>query len=91
MYIQITNKSLVKHNITMVEVSDLKQMVSTVNNKIRLMGWNQDDCIKTQVSDLIMTAKYRGVDGKSIAPGKKQYKSRAKASGTLNKFIGYKS
>ena len=85
MYIQIVNKSLSKFNTVMVEVSDVKSIVSAVNNKIDSMGWNKADCTKSEVSKLIMEAKYRGVDGKSIAPGKKQYKSRAKASGSLNK------
>ena len=84
MYIQIINQTLSKHNQAIVQVTDLKQTSNVVINKIQQMGWDKMDCKTSQVRDELITTKYRGVDGKSIPNGRKQYKSRAKQTGTLN-------
>ena len=90
MYIQIINQVKTKHNQTIVEVIDLKQTSSIVINKIQQMGWNKSECKTSQVRDELILTRYRGVDGKSIPNGKKQYKSRAKQTGTLNMKVNTK-
>lgn len=90
MYIQIINQTLSKHNQAIVQVTDLKQTSNVVINKIQQMGWDKMDCKTSQVRDELITTKYRGVDGKSIPNGRKQYKSRAKQTGTLNMRVNVK-
>lgn len=77
MYIQISNSKLTSNN-------QIQATKENIGQTVRKAGWNLKDCTFQQIRDELVETKYRGVDGKSIPPGKKQYRSRAKSSGTLN-------
>jgi len=83
MYIQITNKTLQKHN-------QIQSKKETIGSAVRKAGWKLVDCKFTEIRDELVDTVYRGADGKSVPAGTRQYKSRAKSAGTLNKPIGVK-
>ena len=84
MYLQITNTTKSKYNSIRIE-STSKTIGTNVIQSIKKQGWNVSDCTVSEVRDELVNTVYRGVDGKSIPPGKRQYKSRAVSRGTLNK------
>ena len=67
MYLQIINHTLAKNN-------QIQATTETIGQTVRKAGWNLKDCTFQQIRDELIETKYRGVDGKSIAPGKKQYR-----------------
>ena len=83
MYIQITNQTLTKFN----QIQSRKESIGAA---VRKVGWKLADCKFIEIRDELVETTYRGADGKSIAAGTRQYKSRAKSAGTLNKPIGVK-
>lgn len=85
MYLQITNTTLEKHNQSIVQVGDTKTIASVIISKCKSLGWNVKQCITNQVRDELVNTVYRGVDGKSIPNGRKQYRARALKTGTINK------
>jgi len=80
MYIQITNSTLPKNN-------QIQATKETIGQMVRKAGWKLADCKFSEIRTELVETKYRGADGKSIPSGTRQYKSRAKASGTLNKKL----
>lgn len=83
MYIQITNRTLTSNNMITIETTAgdaPRQTLIAIKNR----RWNTCDCNSKQIDDALITRKYRGVDGKNIPAGTRQYKSRARYQGTLN-------
>ena len=78
MYIQITNTTLAKNN----QIQSTKE---TIGQSVRKAGWKLIDCKFSEIRAELVDTKYRGADGKSVPAGTRQYKSRAKSVGTLNK------
>jgi hypothetical protein len=61
MYVQIINKKLTKNNKSLCALSHL-------NSKLMKLGWKKADCEFKQVRDELVETKYKGADGKTIAP-----------------------
>lgn len=78
MLVQITNTTKTTHN----QVQATKQ---TIGSTVRKMGWKLADCKVAELRDELVNTVYRGADGKNIPAGRRQYKARAKKTGTLNK------
>ena len=77
MIVQIQNTTLPKFN-------QVQATSNTMLGVIKRNGWVLSDCKITELRDELVNTVYRGVDGKSIPPGKKQYRTRAKNAGSLN-------
>ncbi len=78
MYLQVTNKGKAKHNT-------IQSTNETLFSDIRRQGWNVSDCSVSEIRAELVDTKYRGTDGKNIPAGRKQYKSRAGSTNTLNR------
>lgn len=76
--VQITNTTINKFN-------QIQATKATIGSACRKAGWVLKDCKISELRDELVKTVYRGADGKTVAAGTRQYKSRAKASGTLNK------
>ena len=85
MYLKIINKNLSQFNQSIFKVTDNKTISQKVHSQLNMLGWAKADCQIQQVRDELITTKYRGVDGKTIPPGMRQYKTRAKSYNNLNK------
>lgn len=83
MYIQIVNTTLTKYNIIRTEVTK-SNAVRNISSITKAMQWKLSDCTTKQLRDDLVNKIYRGVDGKNIPAGTRQYKSRARVNGTLN-------
>lgn len=78
MYLQVINKGKTKHNT--IQSTD-----ATLISDIKRQGWNVSDCKVSEIRAELIDTKYRGTDGKNVPPGRKQYKTRAAKTNTLNR------
>ena len=78
MYLQVKNNTKEKFN----QIQTTKE---NLFSDVKKQGWKMVDCSVVELKDELVEAKYRGADGKNIPSGQKQYKTRAKRAGNLNK------
>lgn len=78
MYLQVINKGKAKHNT-------IQSTKDTLFRDIKRQGWSLIDCNVSEIRAELVDTKYRGTDGKNIPAGRKQYKSRAGSTNTLNR------
>ena len=77
MYLQVTNTTAKTHNT-------IRSTKETLFVDVKKQGWKLQECTVKEIRSELVDTKYRGVDGKSIPAGKKQYKTRAKNKNNLN-------
>ncbi len=78
MYLQVKNNTKTKFNT-------IRTTKETLCSDIKRQGWNINDCAVSEIRPELVDTVYRGRDGKNIPAGTKQYKSRARSMGNLNK------
>ena len=84
MYIQIVNTKLPKFNT-------VQATPATIISQLNKLGWNKADCKFKQIRNELVDIVYRGVDGKNIPNGRKQYLGRARSNKTHNMKVNYVS
>jgi hypothetical protein len=84
MYFQITNTTFKAKNQVQLFTPE-QDRIQNIAIKVKQMGWKLSEVIVTQLRDELVTKRYRGIDGKNTIPARKEYKTRAKSNGTMNK------